>query len=646
MIFPINPTINQIYSEDNKNWIWTGISWIDYNPAISQLIFLKGILSGGNASGSGGKLIADDVAYNQLALKAPLSSPVFTNSLSLVGNSSTDSPTLGSELLTGGTWTSINWTGNNTTGWTHIIGNTTSLSYSSTVTVDNFYQIAVTRTGGTTGFATMTIGGAVAGTISALAGGAIYYHAPKALTTTGLVITPGSTFDGTLIVSVRQITGISTSLFSLQDSGGNTRIEIRGNNITGNTFIGNGVGRYNTTGTINTAQGVNALYYNTTGYSNSAQGVNALYYNTTGYSNSAQGVNALYYNTTGFNNTAQGVNALYYNTTGYRNSAQGFQALFYNTTGSYNSAQGGYALYSNTTNIATLGAITGGSSYTNGTYTNVVMTLSSGSTATTYPTANIVVSGGSVTSVALVTGGIGFKDTTTVLTAPAASIGGTGSGFSVPVSTLATGQNNNAIGYNAGRYITGGSVSNYVGTNSLFIGNGTQALADGQTNQIVIGDSAIGEGSNTTVIGNSSTNNTHIYGYLNSSVTTLKEKVNVVANSANNVLNIDYDTSAIWYFTVANSATYLRNFRASSTVTLNSRMAINDSISMVIMATQGATAYLPSSYTIDGNAITPKWANGYAPTSGNINGIDAVYVTIIKTADATFTMLKSLTNFA
>lgn len=62
MIFPTNPTINQIYSENNKNWIWTGISWIDYNPAISQLTILKGLLSGGNASGAGGKLIVDDVA--------------------------------------------------------------------------------------------------------------------------------------------------------------------------------------------------------------------------------------------------------------------------------------------------------------------------------------------------------------------------------------------------------------------------------------------------------------------------------------------------------------------------------------------------------------------------------------------------------
>ena len=352
------------------------------------------------------------------------------------GSLVTDSPTLGAELLTGGTWTSTDWTGN-ASGWTHTTGNVSPLSYSATVTVGNLYQIAVTRTSGVTGTATMTIGGADVGTISATAGGTIYYHTPKALTTAGLVITPGSTFDGTITVSVKQITAVSTPLFALQDSGGTARIEMRaGLNGAGNTFIGNGAGRYNTTGSSN--------------------------------------------------------------------SAQGYNALFSNTTGDYNSAQGRNALYANTTNIATLGTITGGSSYTNGTYNGVVMTLSSGSTATTYPTANIVVSGGAVTSVTLVTGGVGFKDTTTVLTAPAASIGGTGSSFTVPVATLAVGQNNNAIGYNAGRYITGGSVGNYIGTNSLFIGNGTQALADGQTNQIVIGDSAIGAGSNTVTLGNTS----------------------------------------------------------------------------------------------------------------------------------------------
>ena len=82
-------------------------------------------------------------------------------------------------------------------------------------------------------------------------------------------------------------------------------------------------------------------------------------------------------------------------------------------------------------NIKTLGAVTGGSLYTNGTYTNVALTGGIGFSAR----ATIVVSGGSVTTVTITARGssYGIGD---VLSATAATIGGTGSGFSVPVSTV------------------------------------------------------------------------------------------------------------------------------------------------------------------------------------------------------------------
>lgn len=80
--------------------------------------------------------------------------------------------------------------------------------------------------------------------------------------------------------------------------------------------------------------------------------------------------------------------------------------------------------------IATLGAITPGSAYTNGTYSGVSLTGGSGSGAT----ANITVAGGAVTVVTLVNPGTGYAIGNT-LSATAASIGGTGSGFSIPVAT-------------------------------------------------------------------------------------------------------------------------------------------------------------------------------------------------------------------
>jgi hypothetical protein len=81
--------------------------------------------------------------------------------------------------------------------------------------------------------------------------------------------------------------------------------------------------------------------------------------------------------------------------------------------------------------IATFGAITAGSSYTNGTYFNVPLTGGSGSGAT----ARVVVSGGAVTSVTLQNPGV-FYAVGNTLSAAASSIGGTGSGFSIPVATV------------------------------------------------------------------------------------------------------------------------------------------------------------------------------------------------------------------
>jgi hypothetical protein len=86
--------------------------------------------------------------------------------------------------------------------------------------------------------------------------------------------------------------------------------------------------------------------------------------------------------------------------------------------------------------VATFGAITTGTGYSNGTYLNVRMTTVSGPVPVETPVVNITVASGGVTSVALVAGrgGLGVA-TTTVLGAPTAVIGA-GTGFSIPVATL------------------------------------------------------------------------------------------------------------------------------------------------------------------------------------------------------------------
>jgi hypothetical protein len=90
--------------------------------------------------------------------------------------------------------------------------------------------------------------------------------------------------------------------------------------------------------------------------------------------------------------------------------------------------------------ILTLNTLVGGSLYTNGTYTAVSLTGGSGTGAK----ATIVVSGAAVTSVTLTSAGNGYVVGNT-LSATAASIGGTGSGFSIKVATIDSGFTSNAL---------------------------------------------------------------------------------------------------------------------------------------------------------------------------------------------------------
>jgi len=92
---------------------------------------------------------------------------------------------------------------------------------------------------------------------------------------------------------------------------------------------------------------------------------------------------------------------------------------------------GNYVTAITSSNIKTLGAITGGSAYINGTYTNVNLTGGSGAGAK----ATVTVFGGAVTAVTLTSRGAGYQ-VGNVLSASNTQLGGFGSGFSIPVTAL------------------------------------------------------------------------------------------------------------------------------------------------------------------------------------------------------------------
>lgn len=83
--------------------------------------------------------------------------------------------------------------------------------------------------------------------------------------------------------------------------------------------------------------------------------------------------------------------------------------------------------------------------------------------------------------------------------------------------SLTTGSSNAAFGYQAGRYVGSGTTANQTPEKGVFLGYDCRASADGNTNEIVIGADAIGNGSNTATIGSSSTTDTYLAGTVHAS---------------------------------------------------------------------------------------------------------------------------------
>jgi hypothetical protein len=167
------------------------------------------------------------------------------------------------------------------------------------------------------------------------------------------------------------------------------------------------------------------------------------------------GDKSLLANTTGYYNTGVGTESLLANTTGYFNTAVGTESLLANTTGYYNVGIGAGALYSNTTG-----------------YQNMAVGNSLGNNTSGYR--NIAV-------------GI------------------------VALQNNTSGYSNIGFGYYAGTFISGGG-NNQTSNTSIFIGEDTRASAAGNTNEMVFGHTAIGQGSNTVTLGNSSITKTFLRG--------------------------------------------------------------------------------------------------------------------------------------
>ena len=170
--------------------------------------------------------------------------------------------------------------------------------------------------------------------------------------------------------------------------------------------------------------------------------------------NTVFGSDGLVVNTTGDENTAFGYNTLSGNTVGNNNTAFGYESLATNVNGDDNTSLGHWALYSN-----------------NNGSDNVAV----GSSALF------------------------------------AAQGGRNVGIGKSALNAVNGNDNIGVGYQAGTFDSNSQL-NTSATNSIYIGKNSKADSIGGQNEIVIGTDAIGNGSNTITLGNSSHTDTYLFG--------------------------------------------------------------------------------------------------------------------------------------
>jgi hypothetical protein len=234
-----------------------------------------------------------------------------------------------------------------------------------------------------------------------------------------------------------------------------------------NTAVGTNAIRQGGTanGSRNTAVGSVALSNGSEPNDNTALGYATLAV-TSGSSNTAVGSSALQSNTTANHNVGVGFETLRNTTTGGSNTAVGRGAMYSNTSGDVNTAVGEYALVSNT----------------NGRYNTSI-----GVQAQEHNT-----TGQSNTAIGV-----------------------------AAIDRNAAGNYNAVLGAFAGRYIADNTTFNTAIDNSVLIGALSRPLGNNANNEIVIGYDAIGNGSNTVQLGNTSVTNVKTSGTITAGAITI-----------------------------------------------------------------------------------------------------------------------------
>ena len=110
-------------------------------------------------------------------------------------------------------------------------------------------------------------------------------------------------------------------------------------------------------------------------------------------------------------------------------------------------------------------------------------------------------------------------------------------------------------------------------------------------------------------------------------------------------VNINLADNALHYFTSNAGGNWGFNLRGGPSTQLNAMMNTGEVLTVSMLTTQGGTAYYCNSFKIDSSAVTVKWANDTAISAGTANAIDVYTFSVVKTGNAAWTVLGSMSTY-
>ena len=129
-------------------------------------------------------------------------------------------------------------------------------------------------------------------------------------------------------------------------------------------------------------------------------------------------------------------------------------------------------------------------------------------------------------------------------------------------------------------------------------------------------------------------------------LTNIAEPATISATAATGTIAFYPSTQSVLYYTSNASGNWTLNITFSAGTTMNTAMTTGQSMTVVFLVTNGATAYYNNVLQIDGSTVTPKYQGGTAYVAGNASSVDIYTYTIFKTGNAAFTVFASQTKFA